>query len=119
MHNALTMLIFSRTLRRAALAALIFPVISVSAHAQGNAADEIERFMFVRRAREAQKKETRDPLGDLFRGNAAARSECALLFRPVAAKMTAELRARSARRRRNASIAAATRPSRPKPPSKF
>lgn len=65
MHNALTMLIFSRALRRAALAALIFPVISVSAHAQGNAADEIE----------------------------TARSECALLFRPVAAKMTAELRA--------------------------
>lgn len=61
MHNALAMLIFSRALRSAALAALIFPVISVSAHAQGNAADEIERFIFVRRAREAQKKETRDP----------------------------------------------------------
>lgn len=82
MHNALTMLIFSRVLRSAALAALIFPVISVSAHAQGNAADEIERFMFVRHAREAQKKETRNPLGDLFRWNATARSECALLFRP-------------------------------------
>ena len=34
MHNALTMLIFSRALRSAALAALIFPVISVSAHAR-------------------------------------------------------------------------------------
>lgn len=34
MHNALTMLIFSRVLRSAALAALIFPVISVSAHAR-------------------------------------------------------------------------------------